>query len=216
MNHRLHSYVIIPVFAFLSNLFFAGDIPDDAIREGSRILQESGRMERVYLNEPSDIDGVRFQGWTWFDSSGALSHSVLAEDLPFGEIILPAGSTVFYKDGVIDRVWLAHDMEIYGLPINGGGKVETGFYPNGHLKFCCLAESHEIDGVLVKGGTLTPVYFTEDGGLFRCTLAAPYEVGDESWPGGTEVWLNPDGSVKQSYRPGLFTRMGKELLDMVF
>lgn len=216
MHHRLHTFVLVPVLVALSNLLFSSEIPESAIRESSRLLYENGETKRVYLQEPVDLDGVRFEGWTWFDSTGSLRHSELAEDLPFGDIVLPEGSTVFYEDGDIVKAWLAHDMDIDGLPIDGGGKIDTGFHPNKQLRVCFLRESWEIQGVIVKGGALTPVQFDEDGHLVNCTLAEDYLHDGSLWRAGTEVWLNPDGSVKQSYRPGWFARMGRGLLDVVF
>lgn len=216
MNAKFYSLVIIPVLIALCNLLFATELPEEAIREGSRLLHNNGKLERAYLVEPVEINGIEFEGWSWFDSTGSLNHSDLAEDHPLGEIILPKGSTVFFNSDIIEHVWLEHDMDIDGLPVDGGGKIDTGFHPDGSLRFCFLRKSLPVQGVMARGGTMTPVEFDENGKLTCCTLAADYENNGTVWHAGTEIWLNEDGSVRQSYRPSWFARMGRCLLDVVF
>jgi hypothetical protein len=216
MLFTLCSLPIIPVLLGLFNLIVSTDIPADVIREGSRRLHDNGRLERAYIDEPVEINGIEFEGWTWFDSTGTLKQSELSEDFPFGEIILPKGSLIHFKNDIIDHVNLAHDMDIDGIPIDGGKKINTGFHPNKQLRSCYLREATEIQGVVVKGGVMSTVIFDEDGNLVNCTLAQDYTHNGSLWPAGTEIWLKPDGSVIQSHRPGWLSRMGRSMIEVVF
>jgi hypothetical protein len=216
MLSTLNTLVIIPVLLGLFNFVIGTEIPVGAIREGSRLLHQNGKLERAFLKEANEVHGIQIKGWTWFDSTGTLHNSELAEDYPFGDIVLPEGSTVFFKDDVIDYVWLAHDMNINGLPVDGGGKIETSFYPDGQLRSCLLHDSIKLQGVMVRGGLFTPVKFDEDGNLSYCTLAGDYRRGGTTWFAGTEVWLDPNGKVIQSFRPNMFARWGRGLVDALW
>ncbi len=192
-------------------------IPDESIRAGSERYHANGLIERVYLKTPLEINGVLWKGWTWLDDHGLLRHSVLAHAHTFSEITLPEGTTVFFENGSeLDFAYLAHDMTIQDLPIDGGGKTETGFFPDGRLRYCFLTDHVTIQGIPCRGGAFTVVRFDENGKLIQCTLKEDHLIDGTVYPVGSEIWFNADGSLQRVKEYGWFARAGRDLLDLIF
>lgn len=193
-------------------------LPAHALRESATRYHDNGAIERAYLTDPLPIQGRVYKGWCWFDDDGFLHQGVLAEATPLGERMLPAGSTLLLDADRPDRItaWLAHNMTLDGLPVDGGGKIETGFYADGRLRFVVLRHDTVIQTIPCEGGVMTPVEFDPYGRLVRCTLQRSTEIGGVEFAAGTEVWVDLEGNVVRSVPHGWWERLGRDVMDLIF
>ncbi|MBD3165942.1 hypothetical protein GF324_05050 [bacterium] len=193
------------------------NLPAEACRKGTERYHDNGMLKRVYLKETVVLDSLPCSGWTWFFENRRLRQTVLSTSHTFGSVTVPEGSTVFLdKKGFLLRSWLDHDMTIEGIPVDGGGKMDTGFHRNGSLRVAFLAESMEIQGIPCRAGKLTPVYFDSTGTLIQCTLKQSYSIDGMMYKAGTTLYMDPDGTVQAADTPSWLRRAGRDLFDLVF
>ena len=135
-----------------------GTAPEDSYVVTKRY--GDGRPWGVSLTRDIEIEGFPFAGGTdaWFKRNGEIIRGVLLRACAFGQLELPAQTSVcFYKghrDGRVSDARLGANQEVHGIPCKAGTAVFFNFYKHQpYLSAATLGADHEIDGVLYRAGT---------------------------------------------------------------
>jgi len=152
--------------------------------------QTPHHASRKTLDHPTTIQGYPCaKGYAWFFDDDRLYRCTVTQEIPFGEVRIPAGTYIaLTPQGIPDFVQMSHDALILGLTCQGGsflgpseGSVVT-FYPNGKLKLCFLARDQIVQGIpCAHGGFFASlngvdpgVSFDEGGKLISCRLSKDF------------------------------------------
>jgi hypothetical protein len=188
---------------FLLALLGAGcltpqDPADLPFRTSSILRHENGRMQRAYLVEETELDGLPCRRWVWWYEDGRLDNVELATDLELQGHAFPAQTRVFFdRQGRLAHAWLSRETLIDGLPCRGKWKIDTAFHPNGRVRAFFPPDTLEIDGIPCAASVFHPVYLHPDGRLRQCKLARDVTLGGLTFERGEVLRLDEEGRVSE-------------------
>jgi hypothetical protein len=194
-RHVVHAATFLACLPFLG-CFTPQNPADFPYRTSSILRHANGALQRGYLVEETELDGLPCQSWTWWYEDGRLDNVELAHEFTIQGHALPAGTRVFFdREGHLAHAWLSESRTIDGLPCRGRWKIDTAFHPNGHVRAFFPPDDYEIDGILCTASVFHPVYLHPDGRLRECKLARDAIVAGERYEKGTTLVLDASGRV---------------------
>jgi hypothetical protein len=174
----------------LSGCIVPQDPADQPYRSGSFLYHENGAMQRAYLLEEAELEGLPCQRWVWWYEDGRIDNLELAEARTVQGHAFPAATRLFFdREGQLAHAWLSEDTVIDGRPCRGRWKIDTAFHPNGRVKAFFPPEDLELDGVLCVASVFHPIYLHPDGRLRQCKLAADVTLDGRTYEKGETLQL---------------------------
>jgi hypothetical protein len=169
-------------------------------RAGEEVeFHPEGRLASALLAAPWTVRGLPARGGTpiAFYPDGSLRFLALAQPRRIAGFPAGAGNTFFHPDG---RVWSAvssAEVDFGDEAVPAGTRVTIG--PDGRLLewWRALAVDTEIQGIPCSARF--PVWFYAGGRLSCLHLARPCRVDGRRLATETELVLEPDGSLRETY-----------------
>jgi hypothetical protein len=179
------------------------------IKDGIEYLDEDaetfpdGSVHDATLARDSDIQGIPCAGgWSVvFFPGGRLRLAWLSRPVLIGAIPCAAGIVYLHENGAVLNSNLSATLECSGITVAPGRRV-TLDQDGQLLEYSCpLDVDQSICGLPCTAKYWVWLY--PSGRLSNAVLAASAVIGGRAFARGTEIFLNEDGQVDQTYQRDL-------------
>ena len=151
------------------------------------------------LGDDTTINGFTFKEDTALEydlKSGEVDNGILAAEAKVGDVVVPAGSKIYFQGGQLRRVELSKNVFFHGIEFTGtlsfvGSCLERGKLSHdveiGGIKFTSFTDNSDI--VFYASGKVKEGYLAEDtkinGLVFKKKAVVETMLGLGSWRSGT-------------------------------